>query len=283
MRRSRRHSIEELGVVRATRGDIRVEPLGERLNPKVAFPHKHDFFHLVFIKQGKGWHRIDFKTHALERNQLFIMKPGQVHGWKIQPDVQGFVLEFTPESLNRDSKHGLDLVSPLFSLPDMIRFKSSKEVEKIETLFALMSEECRERKMNYQSSLQGFLMPLLVEILRAGGVEKSATRSIENFTERFQELVENHYHEEHAVDFYGRMLGLSAKALTMRVSRSLGRSARSVIQERILLEAKRLLIYSDLSVAEVGAEVGYSDPNYFVRFFKEQVGKTPLRFREAQK
>ncbi|RYZ68648.1 MAG: AraC family transcriptional regulator, partial [Proteobacteria bacterium] len=79
--------------------------------------------------------------------------------------------------------------------------------------------------------------------------------------------------------FYAQKMKLTAKALTMRVSRGLGKSARAVVQERILLEAKRLLTYSQHSIQVIAERTGFEDANYFTRFFKAHIGTTPSEFR----
>lgn len=279
MKKSRRHALEDLGVVTAARGDIRVEVLNDRLKPKVPFPHRHDFFHLHFVEKGKGTHRIDFKTYSLDKNQVYVMKPGQVHAWDISPGVKGIVLEFTSESLPPDLRKSLDLVAGLNSVPDMLSLKNPQDIKRIQFVFESMLEEFQKQKSAYQVVLQHQLSELLILLLRTSGVEWSVQKPLESLMDQFQSLLDESYSQEHSVEFYAKKLGMTPKALTMRASRAFGKSAREMIQERVLVEAKRLLVYSKLSISEVGYQLGYQDPNYFIRFFRENVGVTPLAFR----
>ena len=278
MKNSRRHSIEDLGLVRATRGDIRIEALNDRLNPKVPFPHRHDFYHILVIEQGRGKHRIDFQNYSLQKNQVFFVKPGQVHAWDIASGVKAWVIEFTMESLPFAALKAPDVLAQVQALPDMLSLKPSHKV-KILQLCQLMFAEAKGQQQGYAVGLQGLLISFLVELLRVSGKTSDRAMAVEQTMARFQLLVEEHFKAEHSVEFYGQTLGLTAKALTMRSLRQLGKSARTVIHQRILVEAKRLLIYSKLSVSEVAGQLGYLDVNYFVRFFKEHVGITTLRFR----
>jgi AraC-like DNA-binding protein len=97
---------------------------------------------------------------------------------------------------------------------------------------------------------------------------------------QFQQLVDHYFKQEHSVEFYAQRLGLTGKALTTKLSKAIGKSAGAVIQERCLIEAKRLLAHSDLSIAEIGYQIGYEDPNYFARFFRRKTGHTPGEFRK---
>lgn len=279
MKNSRRHSIEDLGLVRATRGDIRIEALNDRLSPKVPFPHRHDFYHILVVEQGRGQHRIDFQNYSLQRNQIFFVKPGQVHAWDIASGVKAWVIEFTMESLPFAALKATDILTQLQELPDMFLLKAAQK-EKIFRICEIMHAESQGQQKSCEVSLQGFLIGFLVELLRVSGQGSKDLVAVEQTIAKFQLLVEEQFKVEHAVEFYSQSLGLTAKALTMRCQRQLGKSARAVIHERILVEAKRLLIYSKMSVSEVAAQLGYLDVNYFVRFFKEHVEVTPLRFRE---
>ena len=98
--------------------------------------------------------------------------------------------------------------------------------------------------------------------------------------ENFKKLVESNFKEAHAVGYYADKLGVTSKALTMQLTRSIGKPPRLLIQERILLEAKRYLAFSNVSVAEIGYIIGFEDANYFIRFFRLHENKTPAQFRK---
>ncbi|HEY1080152.1 MAG TPA: AraC family transcriptional regulator, partial [Bdellovibrio sp.] len=104
-----------------------------------------------------------------------------------------------------------------------------------------------------------------------------------SFAQRFFTLLEEHFRSEHEVAFYAKKLDMTAKALTMKLHRLTGKSARTLILERALLESKRLLAYSDLSIQQIADGLGYSDANYFARYFGAKVRKTPSTFRKQAK
>lgn len=269
-------------MVPAFAGQIRIEKLQDRMQPKVPFPHKHNFYQILLITRGSGFHEIDFKAHKLARQQIFIMKPHQVHSWALDKRSDGFVVEFSAESLRPDNHKGPELHQLLLHCSDMITLSSTEEFKQLQTVCEIMRQEFLDKKENFDVCLNHYLEAFLLQVLRHAGVHTQDLKRTPLVT-RFQELVERKYLQEHRVTFYAQALGVTAKALTMQTSRLLGRSPRQIIQERCLLEARRFLAYSDLSIAEIGYELGFEDPNYFTRFFRQQARITPAAFRHLSR
>lgn len=263
------HPLQSLGVTAVERGAVRAERLEHRLDPRVPFPHKHDFYQILLLTRGRGWHEIDFQRWPAH-GRLFLMKPGQVHSWQLSGAPRGYVIEFTEESLGPAWKDWLN------SMPDAVPFPSK--------LLPRAEEMCSEfsaRPQDFEFALHQLLLLLLLDLRRRfpqSGRVKAPTELA-----RFRALVEAHFTREHSVEFYARRLGLSPRALTMRLHRSTGKSARHLIHERILLEAKRLLVQSPDPVAEIGYSLGFEDPNYFARFFRQLAKQSPGKFREGRK
>lgn len=275
------YPIEALGVEHAYPGEIRVEKLSERLKPKVDFPHRHDFYQLTFVTKGKGWHEIDFVRHKINGRQIFFMKPGQVHTWVFAKGAEGFVIEFTRESLPSLSEKSLLLLKQISAIQDATIFKNENLWKNFATICNLMLHEFTHKSEHFEISLEGLLQSLLVPLLRLSQV--GAQHNTSTLVEKFQRLLEENFQAEQQVSFYARKLNMTPKALTMQIRRSLNKAPRAVIQERILLEAKRLLSYSDMSVAEVGYDLGFDDANYFTRYFTKAAKVSPSKFRDKVK
>lgn len=267
------HGLETLGNSPAHAGEIRVERLETRLKPRVPFPHRHDFYHFLFVEKGGGWHEIDFEKFAVKSGQLFLMRPGQVHAWNLNPRTTGYVLEFTRESLGKGERESLLYIAD--AAPKML---ASGEPGRFAELLRIMLAEFDEKKPAYRPVLENTLASFLLMVAREAK-PTAASPSAQSLTDKFKLLVEKNFSSLHKVDDYARLLGLSSKALTTKVSQAFGRSAGAVIQDRRLAEAKRLLAYTDSTVAEIGYELGYEDPNYFTRFFRKHAGISPLKFR----
>ncbi|MBC7466015.1 MAG: AraC family ligand binding domain-containing protein [Bdellovibrio sp.] len=160
------HPIEALGNVTAPTGDIRVEKLEDRLNPKVPFPHKHDFFQLVFISRGSGWHQLDFEKYKAHAGAFFIVKPGQMHHWKLDSKTMGLIIEFTHESLPKENVWASDLLGKARTLPDLIKLSSTKNKNEIFQILNFMLNEFAKRDASFQVCLQNYLSNLLIQLLR---------------------------------------------------------------------------------------------------------------------
>jgi AraC-like DNA-binding protein len=270
------HPIGALGNAPAGEGDIRIERLERRLDPRVPFPHKHDYFQFVTIEKGSGWHEIDFSRYSLRSPQIFFVRPSAVHSWSFNASTHGFVLEFTESSLG-NRKARTPLVEELASLPSALAGESAASLF---PLLGIMRAEFCAAAPGFRASLEHLLHSFLIQIARGASVTGPLATKPQSLAMRFRFLVEKNFESEHSVEFYANQLGVSAKALTMRLARSIGKSAGAVIQERCLVEAKRLLAYSTLPVSEIAYRLGYEDPNYFARFFRQKTGLAPGKFRE---
>ncbi|WP_413575825.1 helix-turn-helix domain-containing protein [Bdellovibrio sp. HCB290] len=262
------------------RGDIRIERLKDRITPKVAFPHKHDFYQIVIVHKSQGSHEIDFKTYPVKGGQVFLIKPGQMHGWKLAKNSQGFVIEYTEESFNKNLLGGLNLPQHSRHVPDHFKIPANNSAFS-EGFLKLMETEFLQQGDNFELSLQSYLSLILLEALR---VTKAADRELgknDDVVTRFTELVEENFQEKHQVEFYAARLKLTPKSLSAKVQKELDTSAKEYILNRCLLEAKRLLSYSDLSVSEIGYNLGFDDPNYFSRFLKKHMQISAGKFRKT--
>ncbi|UYL09116.1 AraC family transcriptional regulator [Bdellovibrio sp. SKB1291214] len=276
----RRHPLESLGVKMVRRGDIRIERLQDRLNPKVPFPHKHDFYQIVILHSAMGWHEIDFKKYPVKGSQVFLIKPGQMHEWKLPVRSKGFVIEYTEESFSKDFLGKLKLAQHSRQVPDHFRIPRGNNVFS-DRFLTMMEQEFLNPGDNFELCLQNYLCLVLLEALR---LSKAADRQLaenDDVITRFTDMVEEHFQEHHQVEFYAGELGLTAKALSAKIQKNLRLSAKEYILNRCLLEAKRLLSYSDLSISEIGYSLGFDDPNYFSRFLKKNMKMSAGKFRKT--
>ncbi|AFY02536.1 putative transcriptional regulator [Bdellovibrio bacteriovorus str. Tiberius] len=269
--------MKSLGVVKAERGDIRAERLEGRVKPAVPFPHRHDFFQVVVVAGGRGQHESDFETYPIKAGAVFVVKPGQVHRWDLQ-GAKGYVIEFYVESLSLDAMDR-ELFQSLHELPEHLKLSSAAQQKEFYFHCEKMCGEFVSRDRGYGSALKSHLNILILSLFRLSG--RTAVKKSEGaFLGDFERLIELNFNRQHNVEFYAKALGLSPKALTMRVHRLLGKSAREMIHDRCLLEAQRYLGYTSMPVAEVGLTLGFQDPNYFSRFFKAKTGFSPGAFRD---
>lgn len=269
--------MDEVGITKTPPCQIRIETLTSRINPKVPFPHRHNFFQLLLFKSGSGWHEIDFIKQKIKKGMLFIMKPGQVHRWSFAKNSTGYIIEFIRDTIDANIPISIELTDKIVISKDLIYLQPA-ELEALYIISQRMLDECIQVRTLYNTSLQAMLTATLVQVIRSiEGEVKSPI--VFNISTKFIDLINRNYRTERNVDFYLKKLGISAKTLANHLRRSYGKSPRQMIQERFLLEAKRLLFYTELSIAEVGYAIGFEDPNYFTRFFRQKVEMSPAEFR----
>lgn len=274
------HPIDSFGIQRVSLSGIRVERLETRVKPTVSFPHKHDFFQIMIVTSGTGEHLIDFVNHDVKIGQVFMMKPGQMHIWNLTKNIKGFLVEFNFQSLSfiKDSSR---LMHDFSYSPDVVMIKDKNLFQEIVKLAEIMLKESETKRELHDFCLQGYLSSFLVNLLRINQKDLKQEKVI-SLIEKFRLLLEKNFRSQHAVEFYAKQLNTSPKALTMQLTRSVEKPPRKLIQERLLLEAKRYLAFSDLSIAEIGYELGFEDPNYFTRFFRLQEKMSPAQFRKVK-
>lgn len=272
------HPMDSFGVVSGVTKQVRVTRLEGRLNPAVPFPHKHNFYHLVVITKGSGWHEIDFERHEVKKGALFFMLPAQVHSWAMSKDTTGIVIEF--EGLSMFSGDESYNIFSEALMPSLNYFTVAGEKrEEVFTLAQKMLAEYEGEKKDFEILLQVYLATLILYFSRIQAGANTKVSRVSKFRDDFTNLIEKNYKKHHSVEFYAKTMGLTPKALTAKVNRIIGKSVRDLIQERCILESKRLLAYSDLSVSEIALDLGFEDPNYFTRFFTAKTKTNPGKFR----
>ncbi|MEN3944097.1 helix-turn-helix domain-containing protein [Prosthecobacter sp. SYSU 5D2] len=273
-------SLREQGVV--------VMPLELSMSrePARMIPHFHDFFQ-VFLIQGPARLMHDFREYDVSGVTLFFLGPGQVHTiYPRSAAMRGTVASFTQAFFDHPSPPP----SMLFELPFFFASAAppwfqveKKEAGRIIALFADLQREYDGGQRGVMEALRALLRLLFIEASRldaAGLPVREASRAA-LLARQFQLAVEHHFREWQALAPYAKQLGVTVNHLNDVIHEETGHSAGELIRHRRLLDAKRLLLHSDLSVSEIGYQTGFHDPSYFSRFFRRYVGETPAQFREA--
>ncbi len=168
--------------------------------------------------------------------------------------------------------------TPVLSLND-------KEQEVVETLLRVLREEFDHRDRNQEEMLRILLKRLIIRATRLARnqlINKGGNQESVDLIRQYNALVEEHYKTLKQVSDYANLLNRAPKTITNLFRLHADESPLTVIHKRIALEAKRLLLYTSKSVKEIGLELGFSDANQFSRFFKKQVGKTPVQFKSER-
>jgi AraC family transcriptional activator of pobA len=249
----------------------------------MVFPHMHDFYHFVYFEQGGGSFTIDFEEFAIANGQLYFMAPGQVHEWRFTSPPKGYVINFESAFL-KDVMPIWNSVLPfnLFNrLQQQVLRLSPEENSWIRTHLQYLSPLTTPFHSRYKEVLASGLLHLLHGAELAINKHSSylGKTNLPLIIQQYIQLIEQHYREKKLPKQYAEILPVSANQLNSLCQEYLQRSAGQLIRDRIILEAKRLLIDRTYQVAEIAYTLQFQDPSYFTKFFKKQTQMTPEAFR----
>lgn len=265
--------------------DFLFAPL-QNMMSTLPYPHRHDFFHIVWVEHGAGHHIIDSVRYEVLPRTLFFMSPGQVHDFKLSDDARGHTINFSAEffALHLQNKNVLKDI-PIYDLENSIHTLYLDEIQAqgIRQTFDAIESEYRHEHYGAQDVIRSYLHILLVSASRLvqPTASTNASRRSQVLAKRFKGLLEEHYFTIQAVGEYAERLRVTERALNDATRRALGNTAGQLIRDRVMLEAKRLLAHADMSVATVASQLSFDDPAYFSRAFKRHTGRSPIEFRQS--
>ena len=241
--------------------------------------HRHDFYYLLALKDGSGEHSIDFIPHTINSGVVFFMRPGQVHQLTLEKGSTGYLIQFKDEFYfpkNTPAAGQLRKASAV----DCYRLEQDV-FKKLVALMDSISEEFAAKNQNYEDVIKASLGILFIGLIRQQEQPASdkTTFYLQERLEKFLELLETNVFTHKQVSQYAEMLNLSVYQLNTITKTALGKTCSEVINEHIILEAKRCLLATSNQINQTAYRMGYEDVSYFIRFFKKQTGYSPEAFR----
>lgn len=243
------------------------------------FPHRHTFYQLLFLTAGHGTHIIDFEPYPLEPPAFFFVSPGQVHCWQAGSAPEGYVLLFTPDFLLLGLLDVLQLSFFHSKIPHL-KLDNSQAGSLVSQIEA-MQAEYETAEFLRASVLSAYLHILLVKIQRLYVSQTAPTISDDRLVRQFKQLVGEFYLTERSVSAYASRIGISTGHLTDQVKSATGQTPGQIIRQAVILEAKRLLANTDLTVEQISLQLAFDDPAYFGRLFRRETDMSPGRFRQT--
>lgn len=253
--------------------------------------HTLAYYDITLITEGKGKFSIDQQTHHVAPRDIIFTRPGEIRRWDKDSIREGLALLFEEEFLvsffnDRNFVKNLSYFSV-----DRTSVKISLDNDTYSRISRLILE-IRQEIDNDQAKNSHLLRALLYETLI--WLDRLYTRSVRPdaeslkssasiHMERFATLVEQSFKHDHSIHSYANQLCITPNYLNEIVKKATGNSAKQFIVHKILIETKRLLTYTNLTIVEIAAEVGYETSSYFIRQFGKQTGMTPLCYRNATK
>lgn len=247
--------------------------------------HRHTFYHLLLFTKGGGSHTIDFSSFPVQPYQIYFMVPGQVHSWDFEGDVDGYVVNFStsffqsfllrPDYLESFSFFNGIADDGVINLPEELK-------DQITHIFEEVIQHSTQNNTFRWDIVRVLLLQAFLEIDKHTHTNKPSTIPFFNYTllKNFQKLVEKHYISLKRPMDYAELLYITPNHLNALCKEHLGITAGEVIRNRVLLEAKRMLVNQNLSISEISYDLNFSDNSYFTKFFKKYEHITPEDFRK---
>jgi len=254
------------------------------IHPNLTAPHRHSFYHLLFFSEGGGKHTIDFNHFDVKPYQIYFMVPGQVHSWDFDGHVDGYVVNFSSSFFQSFLLKSEYLSSFSFfngiTLESVIDLQDSVQ-QPVLSLFEKLITESQQHTVLKDDMLRVLLLQIFIMIQQSisSNKQRSTPFQANPILTNFQKLIEKNYLEIRLPSEYAELLNITPNHLNALCKEHLGTQAGEVIRDRVVLEAKRLLVNLGLSVSEIAYKLNFNDNSYFTKFFKKEAGMSPEVFR----
>lgn len=253
-----------------------------------SLPHRHDFYTVLLVKEACGSHFIDFTEHKMKPQLVFFVSPGQVHQVLVNNDSpSGDILMFSDEFLSRN------YISEAFIL-NLGMFSCNSETPPLEipiesfnkliNISTAIKEDFKDSSPFMFDSIAAHLKLFLIECnkhaIKPKDDNPQTIQSGRPIIQNFRKLLNQHFSTWHKVNEYAEAMNISPDYLNNVIKTNIGKTAKEMIFQRLILEAKRMGLHTDLSSKEIAYQLGYEDPSHFSKFFKKESGQSFSVFRK---
>jgi AraC-like DNA-binding protein/quercetin dioxygenase-like cupin family protein len=265
---------------------FQVEVFDANRHFSVKYPHRHDFFEVLYLHHGSGYHVIDGNNYEIKPPCVFFMSPGQAHKLELSNDIEGYIFIFTADFylLNRRNPNSLIEFPFFYTIHQDNPPLHLTNPEDVRFLEALFRQSIAEANANGESKME-MLRSILDLILTTCAARYHENEHLSQkgkgqiMVKQFFHLLEENYAQNLQINRYAEMIGVTPSHLTQTVKMLTGKTSSQMIKAKQLLEIKRLLAHTNLSVSEIASQLNFEDQSYFTKFFKRETGLTPLQFR----
>lgn len=244
--------------------------------------HRHDFYFILVVCKGRGVHAIDFVEHTVKTNSIFMLRPGQVHKLQVRAGGEGYLLEFNKDFQFLSANTGNELLRKAAN-------RNYSQLDKMGcralcAILQTMLDEFRAKQEGFENVIKANLEIFLIQYLRyrqkGQGVDVQVNSYQQEKLQEFLDLLETNISTTKQASAYADRVSLSPFQLNSITKSLLGKTVAELIENQILLEAKRQLLATSNQVNQIAFHLGYEDVSYFIRFFKKLTGQTPEAFRK---
>jgi AraC family transcriptional activator of pobA len=252
----------------------------------ITHPHRANFYHIFWFSNGPHIHHIDFQPVSIKKNTLLFVNKEQVQSFDQSGNINGKLILFTDRFFAKSPDDLRFLNNSIlfndFMEPAVINLNKS---DQLTGYFQQIEEELINADDPYhydllRNYLHNFLM-LAERQRRQSGFREIKKGADLDYLTLFRELVAQQYKEHRSVSHYAREMNVSEKRLGQATLKTIGKTPKEVIDDRIVLETKRLLTHTTQSIKQIGYYLGFEEPTNFIKYFRKHEGVTPIEFRET--
>ena len=247
-------------------------------------PHRHDYHELIWMREGEAAHVLDGRPLSIDPGTITLIGRGQVHVFERARALTGVIVRFSEELLYDGPMARTHPAALLVAQGECTVRVPESEEDRLEAMLDALSAEIVRRPDARSIDVQRHLLASLLlwvdrwhEAAQAGGPGLDTAAQMHR---RFVRLLERDFAAHHETGHYAEALGVPQAALSRALSEVTGRATKELITDRVMLEAARLLRFTDRSVNQISFAVGFEDQLYFSRAFKRHRGEAPTAYRE---
>jgi AraC-like DNA-binding protein len=248
---------------------VKVSLMKEMIKPTK--PHRHANYHeLIVLSQGAGFHEVDTHDYEVVTPVIYYLRPGQTHCWNFTAIPKGYVILFREELLRKED---IDL---LYTLPSQVT------LEKHELLFELVAAFYSEFKAGEAGTevYRAYLHLLITKFRHLSQTVRTGHSASDQLFQLYKREVNEHFTQNRQLLFYADKLNITTAVLNETCKKAVGKTAMTIINERVLLESKLLLSATASPVNAIAHQLKFSDAPHFINFFKLHTNLTPGHYRE---
>ncbi len=280
--------IDPLTPSLATRVALRptLLPLKEKRNTpgNIGPPHVHHYFEqLIIVRRGGGTMMLEDGRYPFRGPGILVVPSLTVHGFAFEENTDRWVVTVAKSYLQEITTRAPEFAE-IFALGDWIGCREhEREYMEFEHVLAKLDWEQKRSARCREIITEALLIDLLVGVLRK--VQHSRTREVsvngsyQEVHRRFTQMVEEHHAENWSLQKFADALRISVSRLRTVCQSVSGESPIRIINTRRVVEAKRCLTYTNMSVSQIAYQLGFEDPSYFSRFFRARCGQTPSLYK----
>lgn len=271
------------------RDDFEIRHVTPQINRKLLDekPHRHPFHEIIYLKSGEGRHTIDGEVFTLEADTIYVIGEGQIHEFLEGINLKGYLLRYKLSVL----PPALTMYATDYSILQVISASNSlhlspQEAQAFDLCFEqLLQESSRHNRSDKSNHIFHFILLTLLsrinlKIRSLSNHLRDHYDSIDHNYKKLILLIEEHYKERHELPFYAKQLRMTTRQLSQLTESETGETAKQLVNKRLMIEARRLLTFTNMSFKEIAFDLGYKEPAYFSRLFKRKTGQSPKVFRQ---